>query len=375
MGFFLFLNWAAKIANLMKQSPPQCATLILEDGKTFIGEAFGARKSIAGEVVFNTGMVGYPEVLTDPSYRGQILVLTYPLIGNYGVPQMDSRESDSPTNLESRAVQIAGLIVSDYSREYSHWNAHQSLGEWLKQQGVPALMGIDTRSLTQILREKGTMLGKIEFPDQPVGWRNPDVEELVPEVSIKKPQIYENGDKKIVLLDCGAKANILRNLLQRKVTVKCVPYDYDLSKEQFDGLVISNGPGNPKLCRKTILQIREVISRRIPILGICLGHQLLALACGANTYKLKYGHRSQNQPVQEVGTNRCFVTSQNHGFAVDNKTLPPDWEPYFINLNDGTNEGLRHKSGRFMSVQFHPEAMPGPVDTQYLFDEFLELVK
>jgi len=359
----------------MKQSPPQRATLILEDGSTFIGEVFGARKSIAGEVVFNTGMVGYPEALTDPSYRGQILVLTYPLIGNYGVPKMDSDGSDIPNNLESQTVQIAGLIVSDYSREYSHWNACQSLGEWLKQHGVPALMGIDTRSLTQILREKGTMLGKIEFPNQPVGWRNPDVEELVPEVSIKKPQIYENGDKKIVLLDCGAKANILRNLLQRKVTVKCVPYDYDLSKEQFDGLVISNGPGNPKLCRKTILQIREVISRRIPILGICLGHQLLALACGANTYKLKYGHRSQNQPVQEVGTNRCFVTSQNHGFAVDNKTLPPDWEPYFINLNDGTNEGLRHKSGRFMSVQFHPEAMPGPVDTQHLFDEFLDLVK
>lgn len=349
------------------------ARLVLEDGSAWEGVSFGCPRSVAGEVVFNTGMVGYPETLTDPSYYGQILTLTFPLIGNYGVPASGSRRSiGSP--FESKQVQVAALIVSDYSIDYSHWNARRSLADWLEQHHVPALYGIDTRSLTKKLREKGTMLGKIEFDEQPVEFYDPNKDNLVARVSIRRPLSYGAGERRVALIDCGCKNNILQNLVSRGVEVLRVPWDYDLREEQFDGLVVSNGPGDPKLCRSAILQIRHCVSRNIPVLGICLGHQLLSLAAGANTYKLKYGHRSQNQPVLEVGTNRCLITSQNHGFAVDNKTLPTDWKPWFINLNDQTNEGIRHKTGPFMSIQFHPEAAPGPADAAYLFDEFIRMV-
>ncbi len=348
------------------------ARLILEDGTAFDGVSFGAPRSGAGEVVFNTGMVGYPETLTDPSYFGQILTLTFPLIGNYGVPQ--SGGGGSLTHyLESDRIQISGLIVSEYSHQYSHWNSNISLADWLSQNNIPALMGIDTRALTKKLREKGTMLGKIEFDDDPVDFYDPNSENVVARVSIDKPAVYGKGGKTICLIDCGCKYNIIHSLLSRDAKVLRVPWNHDIQKEKFDGLLISNGPGDPKMCRQTINQIRETMNKNIPVFGICLGHQLMALGTGANTYKLKYGHRSQNQPVTEVGTNRCLVTSQNHGFAVDNKTLPEDWMPWFVNLNDGTNEGIRHASGRFMSVQFHPEAHPGPVDAGYLFDEFLKV--
>lgn len=347
--------------------------LVLQDGTIWQGVCFGAPLSVAGEVVFNTGMTGYPETLTDPSYAGQILVLTYPLIGNYGVPGEPNSEG-LPAHLESGQVQVAGLIVADYSPAYSHWQASQSLGEWLQAQQVPALCGIDTRALTRRLRENGTLPGRIEVDGEPVRRFDPDRENLVAQVSPTGVRRYGEGRHTVVLIDCGAKANIIRHLLRRGLRVVRVPWDYDLSARDYDGLVISNGPGNPKMCRPTILQIRSAFARHKPVLGICLGHQLMALAAGANTYKMKYGHRGQNQPVIEVGTGRGFMTSQNHGYAVDNRTLPEDWQPWFENLNDGTNEGLRHRRAPFFSVQFHPEASPGPVEAEELFDRFVQQV-
>jgi carbamoyl-phosphate synthase small subunit len=348
--------------------------LTLEDGSCFQGISFGADHSVAGEVVFNTGMTGYPETLSDPSYKGQILILTYPLIGNYGVP-LEETANHLFEKFESESLQISALLVSDYSSLYHHWNSGQSLGEWLKRSKIPALFGIDTRALTKKLRERGTMLGRIEIRDEKIEFYDPNLENLVEQVSISQPIEYGSGRTRIVLIDCGCKHNIIHSLLARKVRLFRVPWNYPLDNMVFDGLVISNGPGDPKICRQTILQIRQTISRDIPVFGICLGHQLLALAAGANTYKMKYGHRSQNQPVIELNTRRCLITSQNHGYAVDNAALPDEWTPWFINLNDDTNEGIQHLSGRYRSVQFHPEASPGPVDAGYLFDDFLKMVR
>lgn len=362
----------AKKSSSPKQ--PTQATLILEDGSIFNGYSFGASRSIAGEVVFNTGMVGYPETLTDPSYNSQILTLTYPLIGNYGVAEYKLQDNLNQS-FESNQIQISGLIVSDYSQQFNHYQAKQSLGDWLNENEIPALYGIDTRALTKKLREKGTMLGKIQFDGEEVEFYDPDKENLVEKVSNGEPTQHGSGKKRVVLIDCGSKHNIIHNLIKRRMKVLRVPWDYDFRNEKFDGLVISNGPGNPKMCRKTIYHIRDTISKQIPTFGICLGNQLLALAVGANTYKLKYGHRSQNQPVMEMGMDHCWVTSQNHGYAVDTKTLPEEWEPWFVNLNDDTNEGIRHRSGLFRSVQFHPEANPGPVDAEGLFDDFVGMLK
>lgn len=350
------------------------ASLILEDGSIFKGKSFGYPESAAGEVVFNTGMVGYPETLTDPSYNSQILTLTYPLIGNYGVAGNESKGKLSQT-FESNQIQIRGLIVSDYSEKYHHYQAQKSLAQWLIENKIPALQGIDTRALTKKLREKGTLLGRIQFDGEGVEFYDPDKDNLVEKVSPAKTSLHGAGRKRVVLIDCGCKHSIIHNLIKRGLQVLRVPWDYDFRNEQFDGLVISNGPGNPKMCRQTIYHIRHAISKRIPTFGICLGNQLLALAVGANTYKLKYGHRSQNQPVLEVSTDRCMVTSQNHGYAVDTQTLPHEWEPWFVNLNDNTNEGIRHRSGLFRSVQFHPEANPGPVDAEGLFDDFVGMLK
>jgi len=349
------------------------AKLILEDGTSFTGSSFGYEKSVAGEVVFNTSMTGYPESLTDPSYAGQLLVATYPLIGNYGVPDETIIE-DLPVNFESDAIQVTALIVSEYSEKYSHWNAMQSLGSWLRAHKVPALFGIDTRALTKILREKGTILGKIVFGDDDLDFTNPNQDNLVARVSTKTVKSYGNGNSRILLVDCGVKYNIIRHFICRGHTVIRVPWDYDYSNEQFDGLFISNGPGDPKKCEATIEHLAVSIKQDVPIFGICLGNQLLALASGADTYKLKYGHRSHNQPVLEVGSTRALVTSQNHGFAINSKSLPEAWKPWFINLNDGTNEGIRHRDGNIFSVQFHPEASSGPTDSEYLFDEFLAKV-
>ncbi len=350
--------------------------LVLENGEELKGFSFGAEHSTSGEVVFNTGMVGYPESLTDPSYKGQILVLTYPLIGNYGVPGKEI-ENNILKNFESDKIQTQGLIVSDYSFEYSHWNAKKSLSEWLKEENIPAIYGVDTRKLTKILRERGTMLGKIIFDNQNIGFYDPNIVDIVKEVTIKEPIVYneKKQNKKIVVIDCGVKNNIIRNLIKRDLTVIRVPYDYDFFKLDFNGIVISNGPGDPKMYKKTIYNIGRVIEQDIPTFGICLGNQILALAAGGDTYKLKYGHRSQNQPCILNKTKRCFITTQNHGFAVDIKSLSNEWQEFFVNANDGTNEGIRHKTKPFMSVQWHPEHSPGPRDTNFLFDEFVKMMK
>ncbi len=347
--------------------------LVLEDGTECIGKSFGSEISVAGEVVFNTSMTGYPESLTDPSYKGQILTLTYPLIGNYGVPGKDM-ENNMMKYFESNHIHISGLIISDYSFEYSHWNSKQSLANWLKENKVPGIYGVDTRALTKILREKGTMLGKIICNDQNVEWYDPNEDHLVAQVSTVKKEVYGNGKYQIVLIDCGVKFNIIRRLLSKDTTVTLVPQDYDFNGDVYDGLVISNGPGDPKKCEATIENLSKAFKKDIPIMGICMGNHLMALASGADTYKLKYGHRSHNQPVLMVGTNKSFITSQNHGFAVDNRTLNDEWEPYFINLNDQTNEGMRHKTKPFFSAQFHPEACGGPTDTDFLFEDFIQEV-
>ncbi len=354
------------------QSPT--AKLFLKDGTIFEGKLFGAHRSVAGEVVFNTGMVGYPETLTDPSYKGQILVMTYPLIGNYGIPEMNAIEQ-LQKHFESDKVQIQALVVSEESVNYSHWNAFQSLDEWLKEFGVPGLYGVDTRQLTKILREHGTMLGKIQIDKQKIEYYNPDVENLISKVTVPEVEEHGKGKKRILLIDCGCKKSILQNLIDRKVSVLRVPYDYDVNKENYDGVLISNGPGNPIVYKQLVESAKKLIQKQVPTLGICMGHQILSLAAGAKTYKLKYGHRSQNQPVKEVGGTKCFVTSQNHSFAVDTKSLPRGYFPWFENLNDYSNEGMRHEKLPFRSVQFHPEAAPGPVDTGFIFDEFLKDVK
>jgi len=347
--------------------------LVLEDGAEFTGISFGFNRSISGEVVFNTAMTGYPESLTDPSYKGQILVLTYPLIGNYGVPD-EMVEENLFKHFESDRLHISGLIVSDYSNEYSHWNAKRSLGEWLQHHQVPGIHGIDTRHLTKILREKGTMLGKIIQDGEDVELYDPNKDNLVSQVSITRKEVYGNGKYRVLLIDCGVKYNIIRYLMQRDTTVIRVPWDYDFFNEQYDGLFISNGPGDPKQCKDTVRNLTKAFSQDIPIMGICLGNQLMALASGADTYKLKYGHRSHNQPVLQIGTDNAYITSQNHGYAINNNTLSADWKPYFVNLNDQTNEGMIHRSKPFFSTQFHPEASGGPMDTDFLFDRFIDLI-
>ncbi len=349
-------------------------SLVLEDGTRFEGKSFGYDKSVAGEVVFYTAMTGYPESLTDPSYTGQILVSTYPLIGNYGVPT-DEMEKGVHKHYESHKVHISGLIISDYSSEYSHWNAIKSLGDWLKESKVPGLYGIDTRALTKILRVKGSMLGKIEFEDEKVEFYDPNKENLVAIASTKEKEVYGDGEHKVVLVDCGVKNNIIRCLLERNATVIRVPWNYDFTGEEYDGVFLSNGPGDPAQCEETVDNIKKVLDAEKPIMGICLGNQLLARAAGAETYKLKFGHRSHNQPVLYAGTDRCYITSQNHGFAVDPKSLPSDWEAMFTNVNDETNEGIKHKTKPFFSTQFHPEASSGPVDTEFLFDVFMENIE
>jgi carbamoyl-phosphate synthase small subunit len=350
------------------------AKLILEDGSVFEGKSFGFEKSVAGEVVFYTGMTGYPESLSDPSYAGQILVSTYPMIGNYGIPS-EKQEQGFSVFMESEKIQATGLVISDYSAEFSHWNAEKSLGDWLKSYKVPGLFGIDTRALTKILRMKGSMLGKIEFSEDPVDFNDPNLENLVAVVSCTERTVYGSGEYKVILVDCGVKNNIIRCLLKRNTTVVRVPWDYDFSEEDFDGVFLSNGPGDPALCGVTVENLRKALKRNKPVMGICLGNQLLARAAGAETYKLKFGHRSHNQPVLLCGTNRCFITSQNHGYAVAPDTLTGDWEPLFINVNDNTNEGIQHKTKPFFSTQFHPEAASGPVDTEFLFDRFIQSMK
>ena len=350
------------------------AYLILEDGTKFQGMAFGYETSVSGELVFNTAMTGYPESLTDPSYKGQILVATYPLIGNYGVPNA-TKDNQMLEFYESDKIQISALVISEYSQNYNHWNAERSLEDWMVENNIPGIYGIDTRLLTSILREKGSMLGKIIINDVDTDFYNPANDNLVDMVSVKEKQVYGSGKHRVLLLDCGVKNNIIRHLLSRDTTVIRVPWDYDFKDEEYDGLFISNGPGDPEKCIPTIKNLELAFEDDKPIFGICLGHQLMALAEGAETYKLKYGHRSHNQPVLKCGTDKAYITSQNHGYAVNDKTIAKEWEPLFVNLNDDTNEGIKHKTKPFFSTQFHPEASGGPTDTEFLFDEFLDLME
>lgn len=371
--------------------------LILSDQTKFEGKSFGAEKSTVGEVVFSTGMVGYPESFTDPSYKGQILILTYPIIGNYGIPTKEYWESEK--------IQISGLIVSNYIDTPSHYQSERTLSKWLKDEHIPALEIKDTRFLTQKLREKGVMLGKIVVDSErsrgiELSFHDPNKENLVAQVSTKKiyiknPEVrsyltpgvdyVQTPGKRVILIDCGVKRNIIRSFLNRGVEVVVVPWDFNPFSTHlpgvrinhlegvnlnFDAIVISNGPGDPKMADKTIETIQQALKRNVPTLGICLGHQLLALAEGGDTKKLKFGHRSQNQPCLLSDSNRCFITTQNHGFAVNK--IPKDFKPWFTNANDGTNEGMIHEKLPIMSVQFHPEATPGPMDTEWIFDFFLE---
>ena len=348
-------------------------TLILDDGSRFHGKSFGYEKPVAGEVVFNTAMTGYPESLTDPSYAGQLMTLTYPLVGNYGVPPFTVEPNGLATFMESERIHAEAIIVSDYSEDFSHWNAVESLADWLKREQVPGITGIDTRELTKVLREHGVMMGRIVFDDveneidnSQLTIDNYEDVNYVDRVSCKEIIVYTGKEsplhfpittptaqlncqlstvncqlKRVVLLDCGVKSNILRCLLKRDVEVIRVPWDYDYNELEFDGLFISNGPGDPDTCDAAVQNIRRAMkNEKLPIFGICMGNQLLSKAGGAKIYKLKYGHRSHNQPVRMVGTERCFITSQNHGYAVDNTTLTEDWEPLFINMNDGSNGAL-----------------------------------
>lgn len=351
-------------------------TLVLQDGTKFHGKSFGYDAPVAGEVVFNTAMMGYPESLTDPSYAGQLVTLTFPLVGNYGVPPFTYGPEGLPTFMESDHIHASAIIVSDYSEQYSHWNANESLAEWLKREHVPGITGIDTRELTKVLREHGVMMGQIIFDDEPENIPQAQYEgvNFVDRVSCKEIIRYNEGaGKRVVLVDCGVKANIIRNLIERGLEVVRVPWNYDYTGMEFDGLFLGNGPGDPDLCQDAVNILRKQMSKsRKPICGICMGNQLMAKAGGANIYKLKYGHRSHNQPVRMVGTDKCYITSQNHGYAVDASTLDKDWSELFVNMNDGSNEGVRHNTNPWFTSQFHPEACSGPVDTLFMFDLFVE---
>jgi carbamoyl-phosphate synthase small subunit len=366
------------------------AVLLLEDGTLFTGKGFGTTAKVSGEVVFSTQMVGYLEALTDPSYKGQILTFTYPLVGNYGVPDKQTHLG-FPLHFESDHIQPQGVIIHELCHEPFHWASTRTLDKWLTDEGVPGIYGIDTRRLTKKLRTHGTMLGILqvfeenEEPDidalkkNSKNIANPNQIDLVKEVSIKNALTYNiEGKKTVVLIDCGVKYSIIRSLLKRGITVVRVPYDTSATQilnYHPDGVFISNGPGDPKLYTKTIDTIRE-LSEKIPIMGVCLGAQILALALGGDTYKLKFGHRAQNQPVQDLDNNCCYITTQNHGYAINPESLKKTpLEPWFVNPNDKTLEGIRHKTKPVFAVQWHPEASPGPYDTDFWFDKFAKTME
>jgi carbamoyl-phosphate synthase small subunit len=367
------------------------AVLVLEDGSTFVGSGFGAAKKVSGEIVFSTSMVGYPESLTDPSYKGQILTFTYPLVGNYGVPPYD-KENGVLNYFESDDIKVTGFVVHELCKNPFHWASTRTLDQWLKDEDVPGIYGIDTRKLTKKLRVKGVLLGILkvcevdEEPDLPKllkevkNVQDPNFTDLAKQVTVKEPVRYSvGGNKTAVLIDCGVKYGILRNLLRRGFDVIRVPYDY--SAEQIldykpDGVMISNGPGDPKQCVKTVEAVRELVDVDMPIMGVCLGTQILALALGGDTYKLKYGHRSQNQPALNLETGRCYITTQNHGYTVERDSIKDTGlEEWFMNANDKTVEGVKHKTKPAFALQWHPEASPGPYDTEFLFDRFRKLAE
>jgi len=361
------------------------ATLTIRDGPIFHGKSFGAKANISGEAVFTTSLVGYPESMTDPSYRGQILVFTQPLIGNYGVPSSARDEHGLLRYFESPNIQAAGIVVADEAERHSHWTAVESLAEWCAREGVPAISGVDTREIVTYLREQGSSLARLTIgeeydADEDEAFIDPEGINLVKRVSTKAPFHVTSslGNLHIALLDCGVKENILRSLVSRGASVTCFPFNYPIHKvaHHFDGVFISNGPGDPTHCQETVYHLRRLMeTSQLPIMGICMGHQLIALAAGAKTIKLKYGNRAHNIPALDLTTGKCHITSQNHGYAVDATTLPPDWKEYFVNLNDSSNEGVIHKTRPIFSAQFHPEAKGGPLDSAYLFDAYIDSVR
>lgn len=364
------------------------ATLTIRDGPVFHGKSFGANANISGEAVFTTGMVGYPESMTDPSYRGQILVFTQPLIGNYGVPSGRARDALNLLKyFESPHIQCKGIVVSNAAMEYSHWTAVESLGDWCKREGVAAITDVDTRAIVQFLRERGSSLARVTIgeeydADEDDAFVDPEAINLVHKVSTKAPfhisPTHNPEGMHLAVIDCGCKENIFRSLVTRGAAITVFPYDYPIQKiaHHFDGIFLSNGPGDPTHCLVTVENLRETMDTYDgPIFGICLGHQLLALAAGARTEKLKYGNRAHNIPALDLQSGLCHITSQNHGYAVDVSTLPSDWKPYFINLNDQSNEGIYHVSRPIFSTQFHPEAKGGPLDSAFLFDKYLDHVR
>ncbi|KAL2043756.1 hypothetical protein N7G274_003275 [Stereocaulon virgatum] len=377
-------NTLRQVPQLRQRQTPvshDTANFTIRNGPVFNGKSFGAKSNVSGEAVFTTSLVGYPESLTDPSYRGQILVFTQPLIGNYGVPSSARDENGLLRYFESPNIQAVGVVVADVAEQYSHWTAVESLSEWCAREGVPAISGVDTRAIVTYLREQGSSLAKITVgeeydEEQDEAFVDPEQINLVRKVSTKAPFHVSSGagDMHVAVIDCGVKENILRSLVGRGCSVTCFPFDYPIEKvaHHFDGVFISNGPGDPTHCVDTVQSLRTIMnSSQIPIMGICLGHQLVALAAGAKTIKLKYGNRAHNIPALDLTTGRCHITSQNHGYAVDAQTLPSDWKEYFINLNDSSNEGIIHKSRPIFSTQFHPEARGGPLDSSYLFDDYL----
>lgn len=366
------------------------ATFTIRGGPVLHGKSFGANTNISGEAVFSTGMVGYPESMTDPSYRGQILVFTQPLIGNYGVPSSTARDEYGLLKyFESPHIQCKGIVVANAAMEYSHWTAVESLGDWCKREGVAAITDVDTREIVQYLREQGSSLARITVgeeydADEDEAFYDPGAVNLVHKVSTKAPfhipagVTGKNENIHIAVLDCGVKENILRSLVSRGASVTVFPYDYPIHKyaHHFDGIFISNGPGDPTHCSNTVHHLKETMDTyEGPIFGICLGHQLLCLAAGAKTIKLKYGNRAHNIPALDLQTGLCHITSQNHGYAVATETLPDDFKQYFINLNDQSNEGMYHATRPIFSTQFHPEAKGGPLDSAFLFDKYLDYVR
>jgi carbamoyl-phosphate synthase small subunit len=367
--------------------------LVLQDGSVFRGYQFGRRLDTSGEVVFSTSMVGYPEALTDPSYHGQILTLTYPLVGNYGVPSNELDEFQLLRYFESDAIRVRGIVVHELCEHPSHWTSTRSLDEWLNSEGVPGLSGVDTRRLTRLLRSYGVLLGALYFPEntavagltdelklKAARVENPNERNLAAEVSVHRPIQYGPDDgRRVVLVDCGVKHSIIRNLRKRNLTVIRVPHD--TSAEEIlsfkpKGIVLSNGPGDPTACTATIASTRNLLETRVPMMGICLGTQILAVAAGAKTFKMKYGHRSQNQPVIDHVNGRAYVTTQNHGYAIDSSSLEAaGMEVWFSNANDRTIEGLKFPNSPIFGVQWHPEATPGPKDTEFLFEEFVRTLR
>jgi carbamoyl-phosphate synthase small subunit len=376
---------ATSTSNLTSPSKLDRATFTIRNGPVFDGYSFGANKNVSGEAVFTTSLVGYPESMTDPSYKGQILVFTQPLIGNYGVPSGEARDEFNLLKyFESPHAQCIGIVVADVALKYSHWTAVQSLSEWCQKEGVAAISGVDTRAIVSFLREQGSSLARISVgeeydADQDEAFVDPSAVNLVHKVSTKAPfHVASKGDFHVAVIDCGVKENILRSLVSRGASVTVFPYDYPIQEiaNNFDGIFISNGPGDPTHCSTTVYNLQKTMeSYHGPIFGICLGHQLLALAAGGKTVKMKYGNRAHNIPALDLTTGKCHITSQNHGYAVDENTLPAEWKPYFVNLNDQSNEGMIHTSKPIFSTQFHPEAKGGPLDSSYLFDKYFDNIR